>query len=339
MEAAEAPAAEATETPPAPAAETPPEPAPEAPAEPVEAEASLALEPAAAETEPPAEAAPPPPPPYSLPFALRPVAVANVVRSDTALGLFTDPVSDESGSTIVSMLLASYKVTDELAPMVRLGIVSNSPPDTAMDPGSGFGFLNPVIGATYSLKLGKEFRLAPFLGIALPLGSEGGNGPDPAVAVARGDGIWTRSAMDNAMFAVNDLVIFPGVGFAYIANGFTAQVEATLLQLTQVRGDETAQPDDSRTNFTAGVHVGYFFVPMFSVGAELRHQRWLSTPTAVEANDKLRETTTFAIGPRFHFKLNDKMWLRPALSFAVPLDDPMADREYKVFQLDIPFVY
>ena len=62
--------------------------------------------------------------------------------------------------------------------------------------------------------------------------------------------------------------------------GFTAQVEATLLQLTRVKGDKRPpglpkNPDKSKTNFTMGVHVGYFIMPMLSVGGEIRHQRWL----------------------------------------------------------------
>lgn len=278
----------------------------------------------------------PKPPPYSLPFQLRPVVAGNVVRSDTALAFYENPAGD-SGTTVASMLLFSYKVTEDLAPLVRLGVVSGSPPDGPTAE-SGFGFLNPVLGATYSIKLGKQFRLAPFLGVALPLGSGGGNDPDAGKAQARGAGIWARSAMDNAMFAVNDLVVFPGVGFAYVQHGFTAQVEATVLQLTRVRGED-AQSDSSRTNFTGGVHLGYFFVPMLSAGVELRHQRWLSTPDAVEANDELRDTTTVAFGPRLHFKLNDTMWLRPGVAFALPLDNPMSDAKYKVVQIDVPFVF
>jgi hypothetical protein len=140
------------------------------------------------------------------------------------------------------------------------------------------------------------------------------------------------------MFAVNDFTVFPGVGFAYISHGFTAQAEATLFQLTRVRGDKV-QKDSSRTNFTTGVHVGYFLIPELSIGAELRHQRWLSTPVAVKANEVLRDTTTFAIGPRVHLKLADKMWLRPGIALALPLDNPLKDAKTKVIQLDIPFVF
>ena len=95
--------------------------------------------------------------------------------------------------------------------------------------------------------------------------------------------------MDNAMFLVNDFAVFPGVDFAYVSHGFTAQVEATLFQLWRVKGDKgptPKNPDSSKTNLTMGLHIGYFFIPQLSVGAEIRHQRFLSTPLAVK-NDEL----------------------------------------------------
>ena len=172
------------------------------------------------------------------------------------------------------------------------------------------------------------------------MGSGGGDSPNTENVAANAAGIRARSAMDNAMFAVNDFTVFPGVGLAYVRGGFTAQVEATLLQLTRVRGSK-AQADSSKTNFTAGLHLGYFFIPELSIGAELRHQRWLSTPKAV-ANDKtntLRDTTTVAFGPRAHIKLGNKIWLRPALTLALPLDDPMKAAKYKIVQLDLPLSF
>lgn len=282
----------------------------------------------------------PKPPPYSIPWGLRPALAVNVVRLDSALSFFKNPVTEDSGSTFVSTLLASYKVTDNISPLIRVGVASNSPPDAPMgaNPGSGTVFLNPVIGVNYSHKV-ESFRLTPFLGVALPLGSGGGNNPAPKLAAALRDGIPARSAMDNAMFAVNDLVIFPGLGLSYIDHGITFQLEATVLQLTQVRGDEAAQADKSRTNFTAGAHLGYFIIPELSFSVELRHQRWLSTPKAVASAPNARDNTTFAFGPRAHIKLGETMWLRPGISFSTPLDDPMADREQKTIQLDIPFLY
>ncbi|HKY35192.1 MAG TPA: transporter [Polyangiaceae bacterium] len=310
--------------------------------------------PAAAEL-PPAEpaAAKPKPPPYSLPWQLRPVVAGNVVRSDTALAFYKHPTNGNRGTTVASTLLFSYKVIENFAPLVRVGLVSNSPPDNPMampSPKSATGFLNPVVGATYALKFGPTWKLGLFLGLTVPVGSGGGDDAKPEAKAANAAGIAARSAMDNAMFAVNDFVVFPGVGFAYTNAGLTAQVEATLVQLTQVRGGTgmgKAQLDDSRTNFTTGLHLGYFIIPMLSVGGDLRHQRWLSTPKAVEADEALpddaqlglRDTTTFAIGPRFHFKLSESVWFRPGVAFAMPLDDPMKKSKYKIVQLDLPVAF
>lgn len=338
---------------PAPAAEPAPAAAPAAEPTPVPAEASTTTEPAA--EAPPAEpaATKPKPPPYSLPWQLRPVVAGNVVRSDTSFAFYKNPVSEKSGSTVASMLLFSYKVMENLAPLVRLGIVHNSPPDgqtVGMPPvqlESATGFLNPVVGATYALKFGPTLKLAFFLGLTVPVGSGGGDDAKPEAKAANAAGIAARSAMDNAMFAVNDFTVFPGVGFAYTNFGFTAQVEATVLQLTQVRGGTKAQADDSRTNFTTGLHLGYFIIPMLSIGGEIRHQRWLSTPKAVEADEALpddqqnglRDTTTFAIGPRVHLKLSDSVWFRPGISYAMPLDKPLSKSDHKMVQLDLPFAF
>jgi hypothetical protein len=309
----------------------------------VQAQAQALAAPPAADTDAPA----PPPPPYSLPWQLRPVVAGNVVRSDTAIAFYENPMSGESGTTVASMLLGSYKVTPDFAPLVRLGVVSNSPPEGAGE--SALNFLNPVIGGTYAFKLSPDFKLAAFLGLTIPVGGGGGDMPEPANALANGAGIVARSAMDNAMFAANYFTIFPGVGLAYVNHGFTAQIELTLLQLIRVRGGDNPANDDMRTNFTAGLHLGYFFIPQLSAGAELRHQRWLSTPSNIKAGgvmmrtqemeDTLRDTTTFAVGIRGHIKLNDTMWLRPGIAYARALDEPMDLAKYDIVQVDVPFVF
>lgn len=281
------------------------------------------------------EAAPasPPPAPYSVPWQLRPTAALSVVRSDTSIAFGTTPAGD-SFTTAASMLLVSYKVLPNLSPLVRLAIV-NHDAGTGQD---GFAFANPVLGATWALDLATGLRLGVFLGVAFPLGMGGGDTPEVGAQTAVRFGIPARSAMDNAMFAVNDFTVFPGVGLSWAAHGFTAQFEATVLQLTRVRG-EAVQPDASKTNFTSGLHLGYFVLPMLSMGAELRYQRWLSTPAAVEANPAARDTMTAAVGARYHLKVGDKQWLRPGLSYSLGLDDPLAAQRYSMLQVDVPFVF
>ncbi|HWO09348.1 MAG TPA: hypothetical protein VNN80_07705, partial [Polyangiaceae bacterium] len=173
-------------------------------------------------------------PPYSIPFQLRPAASVTVLRTDTSFAFYDDPVADNDGTTVASMLLASYKLTDNWCPLVRVGMVSNSPPNTD----GAAGFLNPVLGLTYVLPILPELRAAFFFGTALPLGSGGGDSPDPANVVSNAAGVRARSAMDNAMFAVNDLVLFPGASLAYVNAGLTVQIEATILELIRVRGED-----------------------------------------------------------------------------------------------------
>ena len=270
------------------------------------------------------------PPPYSLPWQLRPAVAATVVRSDTTVASHDDAAGDGT-FTIASMLLASYKVTPELAPFVRFGVVGT--PDAA-------AIANPAFGATFSFKLPEHLRLALFLGLTVPVGMGGGDTPDKDTAAAAKAGILARSAMDNAMFAVNDFTIFPGVDLAWVDHGLTFQIEATILGLSRVRGS-AVQKDARKVNFTSGLHVGYFVIPELSLGAEIRHQRWLSTPKAVaaDATDSLRDTTTFAIGPRAHLKLGPTTWLRPGIAYARGIDDPMGKAGYNNVQIDLPLSF
>ncbi len=285
---------------------------------------------AAQDAEPPP--APPPPPPYSLPWQLRPATVGNVVRSDTAIAMYSPEGADSGGTTVASMVLGSYKVTPEIAPFIRLGVVSNSPPAGE----AAAGLLNPVLGGSWSHALGPNLKLALHLCLALPIGSGGGNTPSQATRAALGAGILSRSAMDNAMFATNYLTVFPGVDFAFVKGGFTAQAEVTILELIRTRGDDV-DSDAARTNLTMGLHVGYFVIPMLSVGADLRMQLWLVSDQFLDdgkgAND---ENVSFAIGPRLHFKLSDTMWIRPGLAYARGIDDPLSASSYNILQVDVP---
>jgi len=274
----------------------------------------------------------PKPPPYSLPFQLRPVVAATVLRSDTASSFYENPATTRGGSTVASTLLGSYKLSDQLAPLVRLGVAKNSPASSV--PGAA-NFLNPVLGGTFTLKLTPEFKIGLFLGLAIPVGSGGGNSAKAENRAANAAGILARSGMDNAMFAANYFTVFPGVGLAYVAHGLTVQGEATALQLTRVKG-EKLDTDSSRTNFTTALHVGYFLMPQFTIAGELRHQRWLSTPASVKKDAAARDTSTIALGPRFHFKLGEQSWIRPALVLALPVDAPLSKSNTKIIQLDIP---
>jgi hypothetical protein len=320
------------------AAAPPPVPVPAAPESAAPAPAATAV---ASPSTTPAAAPAPPPPPYSLPWQLRPVGVANVVRSDTAFAMYDNGLGAK-GNTIATMLLGSYKVTPTLAPMVRLGFVQNDAPAAAAD---GTSFINPVVGATYARKV-DALRWAAFLGATVPIGMGAGDTPAAGASTANSAGVRARSAMDNAMFAVNYFTAIAGGDLAYVDHKLTVQLEATLFQLMRVRGSNApSSTDGARTNSTVGLHAGYFIIPMLSLGGELRYQRWLTTPTSLSMGNKVSytdaamDTVTVAIGPRAHFQVAKGMFLRPGISYARALDKPVSDQSYNVVQVDIPLYF
>lgn len=278
-----------------------------------------------------AAAAAPPPAPYALPFQLRPAAPPQVLRLDTAIADWG--AGADNGTTVASLLLVSKKVHPRVALMARAGVVYNDLPGAGGD--SDVGFTNVAIGGAWGKNLSPDVRFAAYLMAALPVGSGGGNEPDAGQLGAVRAGVAARSAMDNAMFAVNDVVLFPGVDLAWVKNRWTVQGEVTILGLWRVRGEDV-QADARRTNMTTGLHVGYFPARGFSLGTELRYQRWLSTPGAVKANSKARDTATLAFGPRLHKKFGETTWFRPGLVVALPLDDPLAEQDYLIVQIDLP---
>ena len=86
-------------------------------------------------------------------------------------------------------------------------------------------------------------------------------------------------------------------------------------------------------------------IPQLSFGAELRYQRWLSTPTRivnmakVDIPDANKDTLSFAIGPRANFAIGNGLWIRPGISYARVLDKPLSDSSYNMVQVDIPVIF
>lgn len=283
------------------------------------------------------------PAPYSLPWGLRPVIAPTVVRLDTSVARYEDR-SAEGGLGVASLLTASYRIPGTgpqgagLAPLVRVAVTADSPPSGT----GGLALVNPLVGAAYAVKLDHGLRLNAFLGMTIPAGMGGGNSPDAGALAARAKGPNVRAQLDNALFGVNDFTVIPGVAVAWVHSGWTVQAEATLLQLTRVRG-EALQKEASKTNMTTGLHAGYFVAPSLSLGAELRYQRWLNAPFAVErdASGASRDTLTFAVGPRFHIEVGDVGWLRPGISYQRALDRPLAAAapNFHIVQIDVPFVF
>ena len=296
---------------------------------------------------PAAPTQPPFAPPYSLPWQLRPATIGNVVRLDSAVAVFND-VNGNLDEAVTTVLAASYQITREWAPMVRLGFVGNDAPGAALD---GSSFVNPVVGVTYARSIG-GYELALFGATTIPVGTGGGNPTEVRAAKTNAASTTARPA-DDAMFAVNYMTETVGVDFAYVNHGFTAQAEVTLLQYVRVRGNNsTAAIDTFRTNSAVGLHLGYFMGSHFSLSGDLRYQRWLSHPTTVDAMtgvhaplaDADMDTFTIAAGPRLHFKLGKRAWIRPGLSYTRGFDSrgfgaPLITAQTNALQIDVPVMF
>ena len=285
----------------------------------------------ASAAEPPA--APPKaerPAPYSLPWGLRPIVPVTVLRFDSVIATYRS--NDNLGVTTTILPLIGYRFTPRFMGIVRWGLIGNAAPDGT----SGVSVPNVALGGNWGLKLPANLLLGLFLGATVPIGTGGAKAADPLTTAATAAGLYSRSAMDNAMFAVNDFTLFPGIDFAFVGHGLTVQIEATLLQLMRVKNEAT-QTDAFRTNFTTGLHIGYFATKWLSLSAELRYQRWLSTPDAVAADETLRDNLSLAIGPRFHAKMG-RGFLRPGIAYNAGLAGRLGTNSYHMVLLDIPYV-
>jgi hypothetical protein len=275
-----------------------------------------------------------PAPPYSLPWLLRPMTAANVVRLDETLAFSDLPGAGASARTAVTSLTATWKVRPRWVPVFRQTWVHQST-STGVPP-AGAAFSNPLLGVTYVRPVRGAWRASAFLASTVPVGVGGGDHPDAAAAAAIAAAVPARSAMDNALFAVNYWTLIGGVGIARVTKNLTVQAEATVLQLDRVRG--AATQDGHRTNLTAGVHAGHFFSPRVSLGAEIRLQRWMTDASPVRSDPHAREQLTFGAGPRLHFKVG-KRWLRPGIAYSRALDAPMRSRGYDIVQADLPVAF
>jgi len=292
-----------------------------------------------------AERSPATPAPYSVPWQLRPIVAPTVVRAESSIAFYEDKAG-KGGATVASILTASYRIPGTgpagagLAPVLRAAFVADDPAPGNATRG-GAVFVNPLVGAGYAIKLDAGFRLNAFLGATIPVGGGGGDSPSPGSLNSRVKGLNARAQLDNALFAVNDFTLIPGFAVAYVNHGLTVQLEATLLHLMRVRGS-AAQAEASKTNMTTGLHVGYFLLPELSLGAELRYQRWLNAPFAVEkdATDTTRDTASLAVGPRVHIKLGE-IRARPGVSYQRGIDKPLAASTpgYHIVQVDLPFFF
>jgi hypothetical protein len=194
--------------------------------------------------------------------------------------------------------------------------------------------LNPQLGVLWSPKLGESFRLSPYVAVTIPVGMGGGEDPDPGVVASLAAARQARFALEGAIALPNYLWVAGGLSAAWIAHGLTVQAELTLVEGIQVRGPAAA--DDTMTNSISGVVLGYAVLPVLSVGAELRYQRFVSTPTSVVKDPDARDQLSVAVGARGHIAL-DGVTVRPGVSYGRALGGVGGRLDTQALVLDLGF--
>jgi hypothetical protein len=171
-----------------------------------------------------------------------------------------------------------------------------------------------------------------------PIGGGGASDADPTTRRTVLSGIYARSAMDNALFTTSFFTATGGAAIAWVEHGITLQAEATVLQLIRVRG-AAVEPDEARTNTTYGLHAGYQLLPGLTVSLEGRHQRWLSTPAAVERSGAARDQTTAGGGLRANVPFSKTILARPGIAYFHPVDEPMTTAAFRIVMVDVPVTF
>ncbi len=284
---------------------------------------------------PNAVAPPAPPPIYSAPFQLRPAVAGNIVRIDNSLMLA------DSGLGHATTITVAYKVWDELAPLARLGLMTASPDDPMAE--GGVAFVNPLLGALYTPKLGSMLRVAPFVAIGLPwLSGGGGDSPSAGAALATQLGNQSRNMFEGAMALVNYLPIVTGCDVALIHAGVTLQASVTVIQYLQARGPETTPTGTDVPGYLLNsfwmLFAGYAIVPMLSVGLEARHQQWLHHD-GIATDAPNRNQTSIGGGVRLRVKLDDAHTIPIGLAYSRGVDDPLGAAHASNLWLDVAFTW
>lgn len=276
--------------------------------------------------------------PYALPWTMRPAIAPTLLRVESSIGFRND------GVAAATLFTGGYAIVPtKLGVYARWGVTNsvlstpNAPATHQIPTGAA---TNPLLMALYTPELTKGLRLSVFAAATIPIGTGGGNTPQPLTASSIATGIPTRSSMDNALFAVNYFTPIAGLGLAFLRWGFTFQVEATVLQLIRVRGEaHRSASDEFRTNFTVGASVGYWLHRYLTASAELHYQHWLSAPNLLATPNTHAGQASFEVGLRTNLPLSRTVLARPGLSFGMGIGGAMADRDYKVLHLDVPFTF
>jgi hypothetical protein len=233
----------------------------------------------------------------------------------------------DSESTLVQSLGISYAVSDAVSLSLRYGAVHHSGGGQPASTGLG----NLVATGGITKPIGDYLQLSGGLATTLPTNALGTGTMEDARFAAE------MSAIDwfGTMFLPNYLDLAPGAGASLTAAGVTARLQIDVHEVIRVRTERVNAFDAAATAFVPDVSLSYRVMSPLSLSAHVTEIRLLTTPSSVEANPSLRTEHFVSGGASLDVKLGGAKTVTGTLTYARPIDGPLAPQHYQAIALDL----
>ncbi len=229
-------------------------------------------------------------------------------------------------TSLLGALSGSYAWNGWLTTFARVGWVHDAPSGAT----SANALANPAAGLSLQLPVSKRLTLGGSLGATAPLGSGGGDRPNPAAMKA-----WVSSFdWGGATFAVNHVDVFGGARADYTVGPVTLQLESTLHQLTRVRG-ETVDPIGAAVTMTGSqATIAYTILPNVTLSTAMYESRVWNTPTCIRESPDSRADYFVMAGATLDLRIRG-LAIAPGFVYARALDLPLVREKFQVVELDL----
>jgi hypothetical protein len=233
----------------------------------------------------------------------------------------------DSESTMVQSLGISYAVTDAVSVSLRYGAVHHS--GGGQPSGTGLG--NLVATGSMTKSIGEYLQLSGGLATTLPTNAIGTGTMEEARFAAE------ISAIDwfGTMFLPNYLDIAPGAGASLTLARVTARVQIDVHEVIRVRAERVDAFDAAATALVPDVSLSYRVISPLSLSAHVTEIRLLTTPSSVHANPSLRTEHFVSGGASIDVQVGGAKTLTGTLTYARPIDGPLAPQRYQAIALDV----
>jgi hypothetical protein len=144
--------------------------------------------------------------------------------------LILTSVGANRGVLFVPAIRVAYDVSENFNVYAREAFAYNDPVPT--DGSRGTAWSNPIVGALYRFKLGDAFSITPGVELDPPLGTGGGNSPDPGAKTAADFG-----TLESPSFSINYFTSIPNVTFGFSKNRTFAELRTAAVIGARTRGE------------------------------------------------------------------------------------------------------